>query len=176
MATLRQSNVLRTGLVFLDSFLFPLVKPRKNSVFLSVCLFLLVFALALYLAPAAHVQESSAKASLQTRGGLQVATFDTLQGRVIVNLPDDMAAGDTISGTVVAEPKGSTDDERAKNLAVLQGYVIEMKQTQPSATGRGFSFSSPLSASGFTIQLPPYPAGATNLSEMRISLTDTSGT
>ncbi len=176
MATLRRSNVLRTGRVFLDSFLFLLVKPRKNSVFLSLWLFLLVCALALYLAPAAHVQEASAKASMQARGGLQVATFDTLQGRVIVNLPDDMAAGDTISGTVVAEPKGNTDDERAKNLAVLQGYVIEMKQQQPSATGRNFSFTSPLSASGFTLQLPSDPAGTTNLSEMRISLADTGGT
>jgi len=45
---------------------------------------------------------------------------------VIVHLPDDMAAGDTISGTVVEEPKGSTPAEKEKNLEMLQGLVIEI--------------------------------------------------
>ena len=61
------------------------------------------------------------------RNGLQIVTFDTLQGRVIVNLPDDMRAGDTISGTVMAEPKGQTPEERAKNQTELNGYVIELE-------------------------------------------------
>src|SRR5258706_16015029 len=43
-----------------------------------------------------------------TAGGLKVTIFNTANGRVIVNLPDDMMAGDTISGTVVAEPKGNS--------------------------------------------------------------------
>jgi hypothetical protein len=65
--------------------------------------------------------------SLTTGDGLRIVTFDTLQGRVIVNLPDDMRAGDTISGTVVAEPKGQTPEERAKNMSILSGCVIEVQ-------------------------------------------------
>jgi hypothetical protein len=72
--------------------------------------------------PRAQVTPSST-----TRDGLRVVTFDTLQGRVIVNLPDDMRAGDTISGTVVAEPKGQTPEERARNMAIWSGYVIEVQ-------------------------------------------------
>lgn len=43
----------------------------------------------------------------ETGWGLHTARFDTLQGRVVVYLPDGLAAGDTISGTVVAEPRES---------------------------------------------------------------------
>ncbi|MEO7672584.1 MAG: fasciclin domain-containing protein, partial [Pyrinomonadaceae bacterium] len=58
--------------------------------------------------------------------GLSTTTFDTLEGTVTVNLPDDLAAGDTISGTVIAEPKGKTGDEQAKNQDELSGYVVEV--------------------------------------------------
>lgn len=71
----------------------------------------------------------------KTTNGLNTVTFDTLQGRVIVNLPDDMRAGDTISGTVIAEPKGQTKEEQAKNLGVLRGLVVEIdnKRVEPFA-------------------------------------------
>ena len=72
--------------------------------------------------------------------GLRIVTFDTSAGRLNVNLPDDMTAGDTISGTVVAEPKGNTNEERAKNSAELSGYVVELRppvmaNTSNSITG-----------------------------------------
>jgi len=65
--------------------------------------------------------------------GLITATFDTLSGTVSVNLPDDVAAGDTISGTVITEPKGNTKDEQAKNQDSLNGYVVEVanQETPP---------------------------------------------
>lgn len=71
----------------------------------------------------------------KTAGGLYVTTFDTAKGRIIVNLPDDMRAGDTISGTVVAEPKGSTDQERSRNTAELSGYVVELSSPKPRNDG-----------------------------------------
>lgn len=66
-------------------------------------------------------------ANLTSGNGLQIATFDTLQGRVIVRLPDDMRAGDTISGTVISEPKGSTEEERNRNSGVLNGCVVQIQ-------------------------------------------------
>lgn len=67
-----------------------------------------------------------ARADVKTGGGITAVTFETEQGRVIVNLPDDIMAGDTISGTVVAEPKGTNEDERNRNRGVLNGYVVQI--------------------------------------------------
>ena len=63
----------------------------------------------------------------KTGNGLRTITFDIPPGRVTVNLPDDMMAGDTISGTVIAEPKGKTQQEREKNRGELEGLVFEIK-------------------------------------------------
>jgi len=73
------------------------------------------------------------RASVETGFGLHVATFDTLQGTVSVNLPDDLQAGDTISGSVIAEPKGKTEAERAENQSELNGYVVQIDKEQVSA-------------------------------------------
>jgi len=72
------------------------------------------------LLPGYHVDTNSAN-------GLYVTTFDTPQGKIKVNLTDDVAAGDTISGTVETEPAGKNDAERAQNQAELNGYVIELE-------------------------------------------------
>jgi hypothetical protein len=66
-------------------------------------------------------------ASVHQTNGLLVSTFDSAYGQVRVNLPGDMRAGDTISGTVVAEPRGNTEEERSENLAELRGYVVEIR-------------------------------------------------
>ncbi len=57
--------------------------------------------------------------------GMTSTPFSVPAGTIRVNLPDDMAAGDTISGTVIAEPAGRTDAERSANASVLQGYVVD---------------------------------------------------
>jgi len=62
----------------------------------------------------------------KTGNGLVVTTVDTPQGKIKVNLPDDMAAGDTITGTVEVEPNGKNDAERTQNEGELNGYVIEV--------------------------------------------------
>ena len=74
--------------------------------FIALCVSVLVLAFA----PAAQVQQS-AQVSTTSRGGLQTVTFDTIQGKVYVNLTDDLMAGDTISGTVSVQPKGPTQPE-----------------------------------------------------------------
>src|SRR5438445_2555584 len=51
----------------------------------------------------------------EASSGLNTTSFDTLVGTVTVNLPDDLSAGDTISGTVISETKGKTSEEQAKN-------------------------------------------------------------
>lgn len=75
------------------------------------------------------------QASTKTGGGLQVTTFNTANGQVIVNLPDDIAAGDMISGTVIAEPQGNSEADRARNRAELNGYVIELRPAPGKSGG-----------------------------------------
>src|SRR5262249_13736661 len=64
--------------------------------------------------------------STTNANGLVVTTFDTPQGKIKVNLTDDIAAGDTISGTVEVEPKGNNDAERGQNQSELNGQVIDL--------------------------------------------------
>jgi hypothetical protein len=70
------------------------------------------------------------QSALETAWGLHTATFETPQGKIKVNLPDDMAAGDPISGTVIAEPSGETDDEKSRNWAELARLVLEIDVLQ----------------------------------------------
>jgi hypothetical protein len=71
----------------------------------------------------------------ETAPGLQTTIFDTLEGTVTVNLPDDLAAGDTISGTVIAEVKTKKENpaDQPTMMDELSGYVVEVaKQPAPS--------------------------------------------
>jgi hypothetical protein len=79
----------------------------------------------------------------KTADGLFIDNFYTPQGKIKVNLPDDMAAGDTISGTVDIEPAGKNDTERAQNQTELNGYVIEVEGTKAKAGDVKFIFVIP---------------------------------
>jgi hypothetical protein len=61
-----------------------------------------------------------------TYNGINNYTFLTPNGKVEVNLPDDMAAGDTITGTVSLNPSGKTKEEIAKNESELKKLLIEL--------------------------------------------------
>jgi len=69
-------------------------------------------------------------------GGLNTTTFDTPRGKIYVNLPDNISAGDTISGTVVAEAEGQDDKTRTQNQGELSGYVVQIEKQQSSSTDR----------------------------------------
>ena len=121
-------------------------------------------------------------AQVAAANGLRTATFDTMQGRVVVNLPDDMRAGDTISGTVVAEPKGQTEEERTKNMSVLSGYVIDVVTPKKRDGTSNLKVSTPVTAtpSPITFTLPPRNPKFTNVSRsnsggLGITLTNTGG-
>src|SRR6266852_1166172 len=77
------------------------------------------------------------------RDGLRVVTFDTLAGRVIVNLPDDMRAGDAISGTVIADPKGQTEDERTSNEKILNSLFVNFAGSRVPVGARAVRLSVP---------------------------------
>ncbi len=73
------------------------------------------------------IVEENTFVSTDIKDGLRIVTVETPEGKITVNLTDDIAAGDTISGIVVAEPYGTTSDERQRNTDELNGYVVELE-------------------------------------------------
>jgi uncharacterized repeat protein (TIGR01451 family) len=118
-------------------------------------------------APAGPLQASARRGhavAAEARAGLSTTIFSTPRGRLRVNVPDDIAAGDTISGTIYAEPTGKDERELARNLTALRRYVIEWdKQRTPAA------MSAPSSGTPFTFAIP---SGATTT---RLILRDNDG-
>ncbi|HUF04181.1 MAG TPA: hypothetical protein VMM38_08395 [Aridibacter sp.] len=80
------------------------------------------------------------QASLEETIGLQTAVFSTPQGTIRVNLPDDAAAGDSLSGTVYTAPSGRTDAERQSNRAELARYTVQVADVQSPTEERVVKF------------------------------------
>lgn len=85
----------------------------------------------------------------EARAGLNTTIFSTPRGRLRVNLPDDIAAGDIISGTIYAEPVGKDQREQARNLTELRSYVVEWEKQKTTASSSGPSSGTP-----FTLAVP----------------------
>jgi len=83
-------------------------------------------ALALVTAVVPSAAVAADEATVGRQGPLRVATFTLRAGTVRVYLPDDAAAGDTISGTVVAEPTGKSERARRANRAELEGLRFDL--------------------------------------------------
>lgn len=64
--------------------------------------------------------------------GIVTQDLETRAGVVRVVLPDDIRAGDTISGTVTAEPAGRTEEERRRNFAQLSDFRIAIERVPAS--------------------------------------------
>jgi hypothetical protein len=79
----------------------------------------------------------------KTQFGLNTTTFQTPQGSIRVNLPDDAMAGDTISGTVFATPSGKTDKQKAKNADELNGYVVEVQDQKTQVSKKVLEWTIP---------------------------------
>lgn len=95
-------------------------------------------------APHAAAQNATGyRVDSNSADGLYVTSFTTPQGQIKVNLPDDMAAGDTISGTVVAQPTGKDETERAQNLFKINEYVIELQGQEIPVADKKFSRNIP---------------------------------
>jgi hypothetical protein len=86
------------------------------------------------------------------QGDVMVTTFDLPQGKVTVYLPDDMMAGDTIGGTVVATPSG-TGSAAERNGAVLNGYVVELQGQGPRGSGGNPTWTLPAGINAVEIVL-----------------------
>lgn len=128
-------------------------------------------------------QQQKVTASNEVGSGLNTTTFLTPKGKISVNLPEDLAAGDTLSGTVIAEPMGNTPEELANASDELNGYVVEIKKVQeappidkpapvattPTKTKKPVKICADPVKPTFTCALPPIPE------PIQIVLTDPKG-
>lgn len=96
--------------------------------------------------------DNQVTAKTENDGDLSTTKFATLEGTVTVNLPPDTTAGDEISGTVVADPKGETPVEKAANQDTLEGYVVEVAN-QPAKEKDSGQWSIPPKADSIDVVL-----------------------
>lgn len=86
----------------------------------------------------------------ETRDGVHVLKFNLLEGRIEVYLPDDMAAGDTVSASIAVYPSGNSPEVKNNNSRVLNSYTVET------------SFNSvPVGTTSFKLNIPKNMAGGT---------------
>src|SRR5579863_342510 len=105
-------------------------------------------------------QQPAVTASTQTASGLHAVTFHLPQGTIRANFPDDLAAGDTISGTVSAEPSGTTPAQRESNSGELTGYVIDVGQQKAPVKDKALRWSvPPATAGGMVLVILRAPSG-----------------
>jgi hypothetical protein len=86
----------------------------------------------------------TADATVQTTGTVHTAAFETPQGIIRVHVPSDAAAGDTISGVVLAEPTGATPQAKEANLDQLNGFVVEWQGQQTPVSRRRYEWLVPI--------------------------------
>ncbi|UCH94274.1 MAG: hypothetical protein JSV88_28955 [Candidatus Aminicenantes bacterium] len=95
--------------------------------------FLLAFFLSCYFFGSPQQHKGSTTASYATEEGVHVVTFKTPYGSIYLNLPDDMAKGDIISGKLTLEPDGRKEKEKAKNRESLKDYILEIGERKTPA-------------------------------------------
>lgn len=69
-------------------------------------------------------------ANVTRENGLTKIDLSLKEGNIEINLPDDMTAGDTISGTVLINPKGKNDSEKQKNLKKINELKLQPMSTR----------------------------------------------
>jgi len=79
----------------------------------------------------------------QTASGLHSVTFRLPEGTIRAVFPDDLAAGDTISGTVLPDPAGTTEVARQSNAGELSGYVVDIEQQKTPVPNKTFRWEVP---------------------------------
>lgn len=71
----------------------------------------------------------SATGTILNQTGQNIINFKTPQGLTRINLPDDMRAGDEVSGRLTREAAGNTSKQVQRNLRVLEKYRVSLNNS-----------------------------------------------
>lgn len=83
------------------------------------------------------------QATAENSPGLRETKFSTPAGTVTVYLSDEVAPGDSLTGTVVAVPSGKNDAEREKNRAAFANFAVNVGGNLISAAQGRFQLQIP---------------------------------
>jgi hypothetical protein len=111
--------------------------------------------LALPCALALSVQQIAAdSAPLMTpQPGLLAANFTTSKGWIQVNFPFDISGGDTVSGTILMEPKATSAREQASAEKDMGAYTVLIDTVEAKVSEGEFTIKVPKDASTLSVQL-----------------------
>jgi len=91
--------------------------------------------------------------SLESVPGIHFATFALPAGSIYVNLPGDLAPGDTASATVNPVPAGTNERDQARQREELNRYSVVLGGQRAPASERVRTFSVPAGAATLEITL-----------------------
>jgi hypothetical protein len=94
---------------------------------------------------------ASGAPSLESVPGIHIVTFERPAGSIYVNLPGDLAAGDTASATVNPVPAGASDRDQVRNRQELEGHSVALGAQRAPATERVRTFNVPAGATAIAI-------------------------
>jgi hypothetical protein len=83
------------------------------------------------------------KSTIESANCYQGVRFDTVHGTVTVILPTELTVGSTVSGTVLANPKGKTEKEKAENRTLLAAIPLLVMGTKVQGTAGQFTSRVP---------------------------------
>jgi predicted nucleic acid-binding Zn-ribbon protein len=84
--------------------------------------------------------------TISTQKGLTTAVFNLPAGAIKVYVPDDIRPGETISGTVTAEPVGRNAKQLEKNLTELKKYSVNFNGENFSVNNTNTPFQTVFNA------------------------------
>lgn len=114
---------------------------RPSFSFLPHLHSLIVFFFILYLTPAT------------AQKGINLKEINLKEGKMKIYLPDDIRSGETISGTVVLEPEGSTEKIKNRNKAALQKYALSYTEANGSVKSLSTHFTILINQNNATIHV-----------------------
>ena len=93
-------------------------------------------------------KKNKVRTEIDTISELQIIIFDTAQGNIVVSLPEEILAGDMISGTITKEPKGKTQKDFEANSNKLDKYSVEINNETRIISENELKFTIPKSSTG----------------------------
>lgn len=93
-------------------------------------------------------KKNKVRTEIDTISELQIIIFDTAQGKIVVSLPEEILAGDMISGTITKEPKGKTQKDFEANSNKLDKYSVEINNETRIISENELKFTIPKSSTG----------------------------
>ncbi len=127
------------------------------------CLILFIFCFSSIILPYKRINllpneitpQQKTDANVTQENGLTKISIKVKEGEIKIDLPDDMMAGDTISGTVTAVPNGKDESEKKKNTEKLNNNSVEIEKQKSPVANKVMTFNLPanLNNNSFTLNI-----------------------